>query len=75
MADRLSIGDAKLAEIVRFVQMTPGCSAIDESAVREVVVADRMGRFEYQHWLDTGPAELIADWVVAELSQRPRGRR
>ena len=68
MRDHYSIADAKLAAIVEAIDLPR--ERLTQGAVREFILADRIGRVEYQRWLDTAPAELIAAWVTAKL-RRP----
>jgi hypothetical protein len=65
MGDHYSIADAKPAEIIEAIDLPR--ERLTLGVVREFILADQVGRAQYQRWLDTAPAESIAAWVTVKL--------
>ncbi len=66
------IADAKLAQIVQAIDLQR--ERLTRDAVCELILAERVGRVEYQRWLDTAPAGLIAAWVTVQMRRRQVSR-
>jgi hypothetical protein len=65
------VAHAKLVRVAELVQAARRDTV--EADIRAVILSDRPGSGEYQRWLDTAGAPLLAEYVLAQLPTWPRG--
>jgi hypothetical protein len=67
------IAQAELVRVSELVRSARRCAT--EADVRAVILNDRPAGGEYQRWLDTAWAPLLAEYVLAQLPVWPGAGR